>query len=318
MVTAAGASGIQGVRAFFQGGFGEWMINRGLRLAMLLIVAVLAARLINWITYRINQHFDASFADGDVLVRSEVTKHRQAVVSVISWVALVMLAFVVFLRAADILKASLSGLIAPATVVGAALGFGSQFLVKDILTGFFVIVEKQYGFGDLVELTILGSPTTAYGIVENVTLRVTKLRSADGEVYTVPNGQIVKAVNQSRDWARAVVDIPVPTTVALSRVNEILRQVCDHARSDKALRDLLLAAPMLMGVENIELDTVTLRMVARTLPGKQFEASRELRGLVLRALAEAGVVLSADAQETTQVSVQPAADNQTQDSEPRR
>ncbi|MBY0442581.1 MAG: mechanosensitive ion channel family protein [Mycobacteriaceae bacterium] len=318
MLAAAGASGMQSWRAFLQGGVGEWMITRGLRLAMLFIAAVLAVRFINWITQRIIQHLDAGFTDGDVLVRSEATKHRQAVASVISWVALVMLAFVVFLRAADIVKASLSGLIAPATVVGAALGFGAQYLVKDILTGFFIIVEKQYGFGDLVELTILGSPTTASGTVENVTLRVTKLRSVDGEVYTVPNGQIVKAVNLSRDWARAVVDIPVPTTAALNRVNDILRQACEHARDDKVLKDVLLDAPTMMGVESIELDTVTLRMVARTLPGKQFEAGRELRGLVLRALAQAGVVLSADAQVTMEALAHPAEEGQTQGSEQQR
>jgi small conductance mechanosensitive channel len=217
-----------------------------------------------------------------------------------------MLAVAVALKAADILQFSLGGLIAPATVVGAALGFGAHQLLKDLLAGFFIIAEKQYGFGDLVELTILGSTTDAAGSVENVTLRVTKLRSPDGEVYTVPNGQIVKAVNLSKDWARAVVDIPVPNTAALNRVNEALRQACEHARDDDVLRDLLLDPPTLMGVESIELDTVTLRVVARTLPGKQFEAGRELRGLVLGALARAGVDTSADAPATVGAIVHPA------------
>ena len=89
------------------------------------------------------------------------------------------------------------------------------------LSGFFIIVEKQYGFGDLVTLTVV-SATEASGTVENVTLRVTRLRSPNGEVMTIPNGQIVKAVNESKDWARAVVDIPVSTSVDLSRVSEVL------------------------------------------------------------------------------------------------
>ena len=168
-------------------------------------------------------------------------------------------------------------------------------LVKDLLSGFFIIVEKQYGFGDLVALTVSGVSAEARGTVENVTLRVTRLRSSDGEVFTVPNGQIVKTVNLSKDWARAVVDIPVSTNADLNRVNEVLHQECERALDNPLLGELLLDAPTVMGVERIEVDTVTLRVVARTLPGKQFEAGRQLRVLVIRALARAGIVTAADA-----------------------
>lgn len=124
---------------------------------------------------------------------------------------------------------------------------------------------------------------------------MTKLRSSEGEVFTVPNGNIVKSVNLSKDWARAVVDIPVPTSADLGRVNEVLHQECEHARHDSLLGELLLDEPTVMGVERIEVDTVTLRLVARTLPGKQFEAGRQLRVLVIRALTRAGIVTAADA-----------------------
>jgi small conductance mechanosensitive channel len=262
---------------------------------MVLIAAVLAARFVNWVAQRVTRQLDEGFTESDALVRSEATKHRQAVASVISWVSIVIIGIWVMLEIADILQFSVSGLVAPATVVGAALGFGAQQLVKDLLSGFFIIAEKQYGFGDLVSLTIAGSATDATGTVENVTLRVTKLRSPDGEVFTVPNGQIVKSVNLSKDWARAVVDIPVSTSADLNRVNEVLRQECEHARDDAVLKELLLDAPTVMGVETIQVDTVTLRLVARTLPGKQFEAGRQLRVLVIRALARAGIVTAADA-----------------------
>lgn len=86
-------------------------------------------------------------------------------------------------------------------MLGAALGFGAQRIVQDLLSGFFIITEKQYGFGDLVQLT-LGSANDAMGTVEDVTLRVTKLRTSDGEVFTIPNGQIMKSLNLSKDWAR--------------------------------------------------------------------------------------------------------------------
>ncbi|OCB22288.1 mechanosensitive ion channel protein MscS [Mycobacterium malmoense] len=283
-----------GWHAFWRGEIGQWIITRGLRIVMVLIAAVLAARFVNWVAQQVTHRVNLGFAASPALVPSEASKHRQALASVISWVSVVIIGIWVIMQIANVLQFSVGGLVAPATVVGAALGFGAQQLVKDLLSGFFILAERQYGFGDLVTLTIVAA-TEASGTVENVTLRVTRLRSPDGEVLTIPNGQIVKVVNLSKDWARAVVDIPVSTSADLNRVNEVLHQECDRAMDNPLLGDLLLDAPTVMGVESIELDTVTLRLVARTLPGKQFEAGRQLRVLVIRALARAGIMTSADA-----------------------
>jgi moderate conductance mechanosensitive channel len=277
---------------FWHGEIGVWIITRGLRVILLAIVAILAVRFVTWVTDQISQQLDERFVESDALVRSEATKHRQAVASVIQWVSIVLIAIWGIVQIAEVLSFSVKGLVAPATVIGAALGFGAQQVVRDILSGFFIIVEKQYGFGDLVTLTIV-STAEASGTVENVTLRVTRLRSPNGEVLTIPNGQIIKAVNQSKDWARAVVDIPVSTSADLNRVGEVLREECEKALDNPVLGELLLDAPTLMGVESIEVDTVTLRMVARTLPGKQFEAGRQLRVLVVRALAHSGIAADA-------------------------
>jgi small conductance mechanosensitive channel len=272
----------------WRGNLREWLLTSGLHIILLLIGAVLAARFVNWAAQKVTERLDEGFVESDALVRSEATKHRQTVASLISWVSVVLIAIVVAVQLADILNVSVRGFVAPATVVGAALGFGAQQMVRDLLAGFFIILEKQYGFGDLVTLTVV-SATDATGTVENVTLRVTRLRASDGELLTIPNGQIVKTVNLSKDWARAVVDIPVPTGADLGVINDTLRQACEHALDDKLLGELLLDAPTLMGVESIEVDVVTLRLVARTLPGKQFEAGRRLRALVVRALARVGV-----------------------------
>ncbi len=302
---------------FWRGEIGEWIITRGLRIVMLLIAAVLAARFVTWVAKRVTRRLDVGFAESDALVRSEATKHRQAVASVIQWVSIVIIGIWVMLQVANVMQLSVGGLIAPAAVLGAALGFGAQRVVQDLLSGFFIIVEKQYGFGDLVSLTVGGGIAEARGTVENVTLRVTRLRSSDGEVLTIPNGQIVKTVNLSKDWARAVVDIPVSTSADLNRVNEVLHQECEHALDNPVLNELLLDAPTVMGVESIEVDTITLRLVARTLPGKQFEAGRQLRVLVIRALARAGIVTAADATvglvEDPAVPAARAAEEQTQD-----
>ena len=279
--------------AFWHGGIGEWILGRGLRIALLLLGAMLAARFITWTAQRISRRIDANFQESDALVRSESAKHRQAVASVISYLGIALVVAMVFVEVTDILEIPVSSLVAPAAVLGAALGFGAQRVVQDLLSGFFIITEKQYGFGDLVQLT-LGSSNDAMGTVEDVTLRVTKLRTSEGEMYTIPNGQIMKSLNLSKDWARAGIDIPVPATADLAKVDEVLGGVCAAALEDPGLNELLLDTPKLMGIESIELDTVNLRMVARTLPGKQFEVGRKLRLLVVAALARAGIATAAD------------------------
>ena len=279
---------------FWHGDIGEWILTRGLRITLLVLGALLAGRFITWTAQRVSRRIDAKFRRSDALVRSESAKHRQAVASVISYLAIALLAAMVLVEVTDILAIPVSSLVAPAAVLGAALGFGAQRVVQDLLSGFFIITEKQYGVGDLVQLT-LGSSNDAMGTVEDVTLRVTKLRTSEGEMYTVPNGQIMKSLNLSKDWARAVIDIPVPATADLVRVNKVLLEVCEAAPDDPALKDLLLDKPQVKGIESIERDTVNLQMVARTLPGKQFEVGRILRLLVVAALSRAGIAISADA-----------------------
>ncbi|MCX2934297.1 mechanosensitive ion channel family protein [Mycobacterium sp. CVI_P3] len=274
---------------FWHGQYGVWIVTRGVRIALLLIGGLLGARFISWLARRITRRIDAQYQQTDQIVRTESAKHQQAVASVVSWVSIALLFVMVVIEIGDVLSIPVSSLAAPAAVLGAALGFGAQNLVKDMLAGFFIITERQYGFGDLVQLSMVGAPKDSLGTVEEVTLRVTKLRTPEGEMYTVPNGNIVRSLNLSKDWARAVVDVPVPTTADLNRVNDVLHRVCNDAMLDEDLRKLLLDKPALMGVESLEVDSVNLRMVARTLPGKQFDVGRRLRVMVIEALASAGI-----------------------------
>ena len=139
---------------FWRGNFGVWILDRGVRIALLLIGGLLAARFINWAANRVVRRIDAEYTESDQLVRSESTKHRQAVASVISWVSVALLFVIVAVEITDIVAIPVGSLVAPAAVLGAALGFGAQRIVQDLLAGFFIITEKQYGFGDLVSLTV--------------------------------------------------------------------------------------------------------------------------------------------------------------------
>src|SRR5918993_1510523 len=187
-----------------------WLASRGLEIALIVLGSVLLARFVAWVGEKITDRIDARATGGDALVRSEAAKHRHSLTQVITWTLVVLIYTVA--------------------------GFGAQRIVGDVLAGFFIITERQYGFGDVVSIQVVGGVEAAEGTIEDVTLRVTRLRSANGEVVTVPNGQIVKVVNLSRDWARAVIDVPVPSDADVNRVNEILREVGREAFRDPAMR----------------------------------------------------------------------------------
>ena len=269
-----------------------WARGRGLEIVLLIVGAVLLTRLIAWMRDRITRRIDANARETDALVRSEAAKHRHALAQVITWVTIVVIYCATAVLVAQRLGLPLTSLVAPAAVAAVALGFGAQRIVQDLLAGFFIITERQYGFGDLVRLSVPSVPG-AIGTVEDVTLRVTTVRTADGEVIVTPNGQIGQVTNLSRGWARAVVDVPVPATVDVNRVSDLLRKIGEEAYDEPELRQLLLDPPAVMGVQSIDVTQFQIRLVARTLPGMQFDVGRILRARVATGLLREGINLPA-------------------------
>ena len=272
----------------------RWVRGDLLVIVLLVLGAVLLTRLANWLRDRIMARINARAIETDELVRSEAAKHRQVMAQVVTWSALAVIYVVAGIGIVARLGVPLAGLVAPAALLSAALGFGLQRFVQDIGAGFFITGERQYGFGDVITIATAGVGQPVTGTVEDVTLRVTRLRSVSGEVITTPNGQIIQVTNLSRDWARAVIDVPVPAAVDVNRVTDILRRVGEEAYSDDRLRKMMLDPPTVMGVEKIEVDTFSVRMVARTLPGIQFEVGRELRARVALAFRREGINVAAE------------------------
>lgn len=268
-----------------------WLATSGLQMVTWILGGLIVIRCIRWLADKYAARVESTFNNSDLIVQTEDSKYRRALVDVVAWVLIVAVVIIVLIRFLVILTIPINGLTGPSAVIGAALGFGAQRVVQDILAGFFVVAEKQYGYGDVVSLTVTGGGS-ADGTVEDVTLRMTKLRTTEGEVITVPNGQIIKATNLSKDWARAVVDVPVPVEADIGRANETLDRVGQDFYRNPRWHDLLLDAPSSLGVTNLELDSVTVRMVARTLPGKQFEVSRSLRIAIVRGLAREGITVA--------------------------
>ena len=179
---------------------------------------------------------------------------------------------------------NLAPLLASAGVVGVAIGFGAQSLVKDYLSGIFMLVEDQYGVGDVITV---GDAT---GTVENVTLRLTRMRDVNGIVWHIRNGTIDTVGNESQGWARAVIDFPVPFEADLATIRELFTRTGNGMWNEPTWRAVMLEAPEVWGAQEISKDQVTMRMVVKTAPLRQWEVEREMRARIKRALKEAGIM----------------------------
>src|SRR6266496_156382 len=217
-------------------GIALWARGSGLEIVLLVTGAILLTRLVTWLGARITDRIDANAQETDALVRSEASKHRHALAQVITWATLVVIYCATAVAIVARFGIPVTSLVAPAAVAAVALGFGAQRIVQDILAGFFIITERQYGFGDVIRIAIPGTGEPVSGTVEDVTLRITRIRSVNGEVMITPNGQITQVTNLSRDWARAVVDVPVPAAMDVNQVSDTLRLIGEQAYQEPELR----------------------------------------------------------------------------------
>jgi small-conductance mechanosensitive channel len=177
----------------------------------------------------------------------------------------------------------LGPVLASAGIVGVALGFGAQNLVKDYLNGIFMILEDQYGVGDAVDAG------EASGIVEAVGLRVTRLRSVDGTVWYIRNGEILRLGNMSQGWSRALLDISVAYDTDTDQATRVIKEVADSVWKDEELGKLVLEEPEVWGVENLGVDGMAIRLVVKTAPLEQWVVARELRRRIKTAFAAEGI-----------------------------
>jgi small conductance mechanosensitive channel len=180
------------------------------------------------------------------------------------------------------LGVNVAAFIAGASIIGAALAFGAQQVVRDLLAGFFMFSEDQYGVGDSVDLGL------AEGVVEEVSLRVTRLRDADGKVWYVPHGQIARVANLSQEWAQAVVDVPVARDSDLAAAAAAITAAASELNDDPDVRSDLVGEPRVLGVQQVLDDRIVLRLVVRTRPGARLSVEREIRAHLIEAARHGG------------------------------
>ena len=274
-----------------------WLIGDGLRVLLTIVLALVVrwlahraiGRVVAVMTSRSRSEESVGGRAGRVLAQATGLAHARHVQRVTTLGSLLrsIVTFVVALIATLTVMAlvglPLGPLLASAGVGGVALGFGAQSLVKDFLSGVFMIFEDQYGVGDVVDTG------EAVGTVEEVGLRVTRLRDANGVVWYIRNGEIVRIGNKSQGWSTATVDSPVAYDENAERVIGIIRGVARTFDADPEWQESLLEEPDVVGVESISGQTMTIRTVAKCAPNQNFAVQRELRERIKAALDAAGV-----------------------------
>ena len=187
------------------------------------------------------------------------------------------------LMALSELGLNLGPLIAGAGIVGVAVGFGAQNLVRDFLSGIFMLMEDQYGVGDVID----AGPAT--GTVESISLRTTRLRDVNGTVWHLPNGHIERIGNKSQVWSRAVLDVDVSYQTDIGHATEVIKRTAQTMCEDPEFSEAILSEPEVWGVENLGMDSVTIRLVLKTAPHDQLRVTRELRARIKVAFDDADI-----------------------------
>jgi small-conductance mechanosensitive channel len=270
--------------AFCQDG---WFLCTGLPILLTVVAAILATLILRVIVRRFQRKLEQAphLSEAGNLQRAATLAHAlSATFVVIVWVLAAMLIL-------NYLDVPLAPFIASAGIVGVALGFGAQSIVKDTLTGFFILLENQFGVGDTVEIRTPANPIL--GRVEWLTLRATALRAYDGTLHIVPNGNIVLVSNKSRGWARAIVDTAIAYGQDPEQVRELLDELFDELRvelrNDHQMKGWVMDGPSVLGIETTSDTGVVIRAVAETRPSKRADVERILRARITRRLTERGI-----------------------------
>jgi small conductance mechanosensitive channel len=274
----------------------EWMVDKPLQILLILVVAWIVTKVARRMIRRTARRLVDSTREGRLgkvsnnavvggAIPDPVRAHAraEAIQNVLGSVVGTIIWVIAGLIALGELNINLGPLIAGAGVLGVALGFGAQTLVRDFLAGMFIVIEDQFGVGDTVDLQDVA------GTVEEVSLRSSKIRDVGGVLWTVSNGEIVKAGNATKGWSRSKIDVAVAYESDIRRAMALVLEVAEAMRQDDEWRIDIIEPPEMWGVEALAIDGVTVRLVVKTRPGRQYVVTRELQLRIKEAFEAEGI-----------------------------
>jgi len=259
----------------------QWFLSHGIRILFIIIGYVAIIFLVKFLTRK----FVNPEQDEDRSTRSEREKRSDTIATIINTTSWIFSGVIVLFMILKELSFNLTPLLAGAGVAGIAIGFGAQSLIRDFVQGFFILAEDQLRIGDVVKL---GEHS---GVVEKITLRTTRLRGLDGYVHIIPNGEIKTVVNMTHGWSRALVDVDVAYKEDLDRVIAIMENVAAGLQKEEKYKESIIEKPQVLGVEKLGDSGITIRLIVKTIPQKQWEIKRELKKRIKKAFDAAGITI---------------------------
>ena len=261
----------------------DWFAKPWVRVVIILAAAVLVTLLSRLLVNRFRRKLE-----GTASITQELNLQRATTLTgALSTALIVVIWALAILMALGEVGRNIAPLLASAGVAGVALGFGAQSLVKDTLSGFFILLENQFGVGDNLEVQTTSNKVA--GRVESLTLRVTSIRAFDGALHFVPNGNIVVASNRSKGWARAIIDVRTAYDEDVEHLRSVLEELFEELKGDRTLSEWIHEAPSVLGVERMGHDALVMRVIADTRPSKVMDVERLLRERITRRLVERGI-----------------------------
>jgi small conductance mechanosensitive channel len=255
-----------------------WVLNHVIPIVLIVILAWIARKILKIVIKR----FEKSLEQEGV-VTSERVKRAKTLSGIISTSISAIIYAVALMMLITECGVNIAPLIAGAGIAGLAIGFGAQSLVKDVISGFFLIMEDQIRVGDVANVAGVG------GLVESINLRTTRLRDLEGKVHIIPNGSIVVATNLTKDWSRALVEIGVAYKENVDNVISVLKEVGEELRNDPAFKEVILEPMTVQGLNSFGDSSINIRLFFKTLPIKQWDVAREFRKRVKKAFDEKGI-----------------------------
>jgi len=256
-----------------------WLTTSGIKIIGILIGLVILSQALRWSV----RWVERLIPEKDPLQAAEIKKRAQTLGNILRDALLTVFSFVALLMILGELGIQLAPLLATAGIGALAIGFGAQSLVKDVINGFFIILENQYRIGDVIDVAGVS------GLVESITLRRTVLRDLEGRVHFVPNGEIKIVSNLSKEWARSVLDIGISYREDLDRVIDVLSKIGKEMENEERFKEALLEPFQILGVERLGESQLVVRMAVKTAPLKQWEVSRELRKRIKNRFDQEGI-----------------------------
>jgi len=257
-----------------------WFLHHGLKIILIIFLAYLANKLLQKLIYKAVRMAVAT----DPSSSSDAEKKREdTLISIFSTTLRIVFIIIVSMMALQEVGVEIGPLLAGAGIVGLALGFGGQYLIRDLISGLFIILENQYRIGDVVSFDNTG------GLVEEITLRMTTIRDQDGTVHHIPHGEIKKVSNLSKNFSRVNLNIGISYDSDLEKVIALINEIGAEMAKDELWKDTIIKAPQFLRVNDLGESSIIIKILGETTPLHQWEVTGELRKRILITFRQKGI-----------------------------